>query len=180
MSASGDMCPICFTTGPCICAEAIGYIEDGNQLHSTVRVHDESLPRGVHRYGCKWLFYSETGESLSYFVFLMTNVHKSGKKHTFIGTARNPAAAVIAYNEGRLRSRKNTKQGSPHWRLEQWIGPFDTKGEAERFRHQWDDGTRGVRPRIKRGQQLAKEWELSWWSMRARGNGSMVPMPRPP
>ena len=150
----------------CICEDAKRFIHRGIQPSRAVRVPDSALPPGVVRHTCEWLSAPDTGCGLSHFAFLMVNTLASEKTHTYIGTSRNPPAKVSAFNRGDIRSRKNTKQGRPHWRIEQMVGPFDTRDDARRFRVAWDDHTRGIQPRIKKGQMLARQWKLECWSMR--------------
>lgn len=131
-----------------------------------VRVPDEYLPDGVVRHRCQWLSLPAAGASLSYFAFMMVNTRPGDNAYTHIGTSRNPLHKVHAFNEGRVRSRKSTKQGRPYWRLELMVGPFDSSLDADRFREHWDRHKRGVAPRMAEGQRLAHHWGLECWTMR--------------
>lgn len=97
-----------------------------------------------------------------YYVYLMacsvpTSVSAAKRNFTHIGMSREPIHKVVRHNEGRVNSgKRSTRTSAPHWRLEELIGPFDTRNQARRFQRRWFRNTKGVKLRLERGVELAR------------------------
>ena len=101
------------------------------------------------------------------FVYLMFDQNDAKTETTAIEIAANPAEDVLRYNEGAKKNRKSGKAHTRDWRLQQWIGPFNTAEAATLFQTVWAHSAKNLDKRIKRGAQLAIDMELAIFTMGA-------------
>jgi hypothetical protein len=93
---------------------------------------------------------------------------KMRRMFTHIGKSREPVRKVLRHNEGMVTSHKrSTRSSAPHWRLEEWVGPFATRRDARLFQTSWFRNTKGVKTRMERGIQLANEYNVICYTPRA-------------
>jgi len=76
-----------------------------------------------------------------YYTYLARSLKHNAKKdknpfHTHVGKGRNPVRKTEQHNK-RLLDSKSTRQGSPHWELVAFVGPFRTKQDGVAFRNFW-------------------------------------------
>jgi len=113
-----------------------------------------------------------------YFVYLMAasaslrlgddKNSKVRRMSTHIGKSREPVRKVLRHNEGLVNSyKRSTRSCAPNWRLEEWIGPFQTRHAAREFQKSWFKNTKGVKTRVERGVQLASEHKVICYTPRA-------------
>lgn len=107
-----------------------------------------------------------------YYVYLMacSVVMPDGQRrnHTHIGKSRNAVRKVRLHNEGRVNSgKRSTRTSAPYWRLEQWVGPFESRNEARDFQRLWFRNTKGIKLRIEKGVELARAHSLRCYTPRA-------------
>ncbi len=112
-----------------------------------------------------------TEKSLVY-CYLMQNLKKRSKTHTYVGKARCPSERVQRHNRGTVRNVKSTRSACGHWILDMVIGPFLSKEEALRFRSEWKKNFRGIESRRKHGVIMAEERELLCWDRNATAESS--------
>ena len=104
----------------------------------------------------------------THFVYLMFDNNDVRTETTAIEISANPPVDVLRYNEG---SKKNRKSGSAlvrDWRLQQWIGPFNTLEAAVCFQTTWSHGAKNLAKRIARGAELARDAKLAIFTIRTK------------
>lgn len=101
----------------------------------------------------------------THFVFLMFDNNDVKAETTAIEIAVNPPAEVLRYNEGAKKKRASGKAMARDWRLQQWIGPFNTLDAAAYFQTAWAHSGKHLAKRIARGAQLARDMNLAVFTM---------------
>ena len=113
-----------------------------------------------------------------YFVYLMACTIPSKKVRrmfTHIGKSREPLRKVLRHNEGKVNSHKrSTRSNAPHWRLEMWDGPFQSRTQARSVQKMWSLNTKGIKPRIERGVKLAEQHKVFCYTPRASLNRKII------
>ena len=103
----------------------------------------------------------ELVEEGPYFSFLITN--KSGNQKRVVAVvshSRKPLEEIASHNGKKI---KHTRSGAPNWKMTMLIGEFESEEDSKKFSESWKTGTRGIRSKINRGLELAKEKELTVW-----------------
>lgn len=117
-------------------------------------------------------------EKRPYFVYLMACTIPSKKVRrmfTHIGKSREPLQKVLRHNEGKVNSHKrSTRSNAPHWRLEMWDGPFESRTQARAVQKLWSLNTKGIKPRIERGVALAQQHNVYCYTPRASLDGKQI------
>lgn len=92
------------------------------------------------------------------FVFLMFDEQDAERATSSIEVSRRPETAVCQFNSGVRKHRKSSKTYEPMWRLELWIGPFRSRGDAVQFQQQWNRApARLFEERVLHGAKLASK-----------------------
>jgi len=116
--------------------------------------------------------FCDAGDTRPYFVYLMacpSELAVSSKRmFTHIGKSRDPVGKVQKHNQGFVNSHKrSTRANAPHWKIEEWVGPFRTREDARDFQKLWFCKTKGVKTRAQRGAQLATEHNVVCYTTRS-------------
>lgn len=124
-----------------------------------------------------------------YFVYLMVAAEKNERAvrrvFTHIGKSRTPVFKVLRHNEGRVNTfRQATRKNAPNWRLEEWVGPFNTREKARAFQRLWFTRARpsktgstaevATATRAGVGVKLAIEHQVAFYTPRLRVRSQQI------
>jgi hypothetical protein len=85
------------------------------------------------------------------------------KKDTVMLLSDNPVDTVRVHNT-RAVDIKETRHMAPYWRLLQAAGPFGVPEAADAVGQAWVAGTRGSPSKKRRGEALAEQYRLPFYS----------------
>jgi len=120
---------------------------------------------------CRMRF-DKNGQSLSYYVTLLfaqdqQNVSNT-RVTTLIDVTRNPLDDVVDHNHGAVsKHRFAGKNSGSLCKVQQIIGPIDTRDEAERIQSEWKSKSRGLVGRGAQGRALAAKHKKPCWDAHA-------------
>lgn len=100
-----------------------------------------------------------------WFCCLMKQLDGQCKNETSIQVSQKPLETVYQHNAGTAND-KSTKAARGHWMPEMLVGPLPSQKDAELFKKQWMQKSRGIVSKRDFGKLQAREWRETYPALR--------------